>query len=272
MSFSGTKGYTTKPKPGVQINPLHPLSRGLVCCWLFNEMSGTQIYDISGHDNHGTLMNMSPNIQGSGWGDSRFGGGLEFDGTDDHINCGNKPSVTITDELMIVAWIKVDVFDTNWQAIVTKGDSSYRLHRYSNSDNVAFGTTGLSNVDLIGTINVNDGQLHCIAAIYTGSKKYIYVDGVLDVSVSATGSILDTGHSLAIGENFQQTGRHFNGIIGPVSIYNKSTTDVKKLYHDPFCNLMQVPIRRYFDVAPPVGVSPTGVFYGPLVGPLGGPI
>ena len=55
MSFSGTKGYITKPKPGVMVNPLHPLSRGLIGCWLFHEGSGNLVNDISGHGNNGNF-------------------------------------------------------------------------------------------------------------------------------------------------------------------------------------------------------------------------
>jgi len=44
-----------KPMYGVLLNPYHPLARGLVGCWLFNEGGGNSVFDLSGYGNHGML-------------------------------------------------------------------------------------------------------------------------------------------------------------------------------------------------------------------------
>lgn len=51
-----------KPLLGSRIDPEHPLSRGLVGCWLMNEGSGNRIYDISGNGNDGVYTGV-PNWQ-----------------------------------------------------------------------------------------------------------------------------------------------------------------------------------------------------------------
>ncbi len=38
-----------KPLLGRQINWAHPLAKGLVACWVFNEGSGNKVYDIASH-------------------------------------------------------------------------------------------------------------------------------------------------------------------------------------------------------------------------------
>ena len=148
------------------------------------------------------------------------GTALDFDGDDDFITIPNEPPFDFTGAMTIEAWIRVDAFDKTWQAIVTKGDSAWRLHRYNNTNTVAFGTTGLSNVDLYGTTNVNDGQWHHVAAVYDGSNKYLYVDGRLDASAAAAGSVSLNNYAVRIGENWEETGRQFDGRMDEVRIWS----------------------------------------------------
>ena len=48
-----------KPPRGARLDPGHPLSRGVVGYWLFNEGVGGRVNDLSGNGNtgvwHGTL-------------------------------------------------------------------------------------------------------------------------------------------------------------------------------------------------------------------------
>lgn len=105
------------------------------------------------------------------------GTALDFDGIDDYVIIPNEPAFDFAAAMTVEAWIKVDSFTKEWQALITKGDSSWRLHRYGVSNTLSFGTTGLSNEDLDGSAEVNDGQWHHVAAVFDGSWKYLYVDG-----------------------------------------------------------------------------------------------
>src|SRR5205823_6498921 len=98
----------------------------------------------------------------------------------DFLTIPTSSSLNISGPITISAWVKVNAFTSNWQAIVTKGDSSYRLHRSNGTNFVAFGTTGLSNTDLTSNVSINDGQWHYIVGVYGGSgnqNKYLYIDG-----------------------------------------------------------------------------------------------
>jgi len=72
-----------KPTRGIRLNKSHPLARGLVGCWLFNEGSGGQVYDLSGNGGDGT-------ITGAVWSAGKFGSALDFDGGTDVISVGSK--------------------------------------------------------------------------------------------------------------------------------------------------------------------------------------
>ncbi|MHC4580671.1 MAG: LamG domain-containing protein, partial [Planctomycetota bacterium] len=115
--------------------------------------------DVSGNGNDGVLMGDPQFVAGM------LGDAIDLDGVDDFIDCGNAELFDITGPMTVAAWIKVDVFDKSWQAIVTHGDSSWRIHRSSGSDNIAWGTSGASPADITGTTNVNDGEWHHIAGV-----------------------------------------------------------------------------------------------------------
>ncbi|MHC4462693.1 MAG: LamG-like jellyroll fold domain-containing protein [Planctomycetota bacterium] len=186
--------------------------------WKFDEGSGTTARDSSGKGNDGTLQG---NPQ---WVAGKIGGALEFDGNGDYVDCGASLAFNINTNITVTCWIKVHQLDKSWQAIVGQGDNSWRLHRSSSSNNIAWGTNGLSPKDLTGSVNVNDGQWHHIAGVYDGTQKRLYMDGNLDASSSSTGNINNSSYNVNIGENAQATGRYWDGLIDDVRVYNRVLT------------------------------------------------
>ena len=174
--------------------------------------------DIAG-TNNGTLMN------GVGFVAGEVGQAFSFDGTS-YVSIPDSPSLDgFTNRITIEAWIKVNQFPSgDWTAIVTKGDSSWRLHRYGSTSTIALSVGGLSNGNLAGTRSVNDGQWHHVAGVYDGINLFLYVDGTLDASAPATGIMAQNNYPVCIGENAQMPGRRWNGWIDEVSIYNRALT------------------------------------------------
>ena len=72
-----------KPPPGYRIDSFHPLSKGLVACYLMNEKGDIQIHDLTGNGNTGTFVNDTHWVVGPN------GPAIDFDGTNDYINLGN---------------------------------------------------------------------------------------------------------------------------------------------------------------------------------------
>jgi hypothetical protein len=83
--------------------PLSGLARGLVLCYSFDRDDGRVVSDKSGSKNDGR-------VHGATWTrEGRVGGCMSFDGKDDYIDAGNRPSLTMPDgEISIAAWLKPD--------------------------------------------------------------------------------------------------------------------------------------------------------------------
>lgn len=197
----------------------HDLARGLVGRWTFDEGMGSIARDVSGRGNHGTVMGDAK------WTEGRIGGALEFDGTDDFVSIPNESSFDITGSVTVSAWIRVESFTKTWQAIVTKGDRAWRLHRANDTKSVGFACSDLSRGqvgDLYGKKVVADGRWHHVAGVLDGTKTSIFVDGTLDASAKSSPSISVNDFPVLIGENAQAKGRLFRGLIDDVRIYDRA--------------------------------------------------
>ena len=131
----------------------------------------------------------------------------------------------ITSALTVEAWIKVSAFDKASQTIISKGNTAWKLQRSASTNYLEFVCTGLTtNTTVTGDVNVNDGEWHHVAGVYNGSTLKLYIDGVEDNSVTATGSISTNEEDFTIGENAEQTGRQWEGFIDEVRIWNDART------------------------------------------------
>jgi hypothetical protein len=196
---------------------------GLVGWWKFDEGTGTTAADASSHGLHGTL------VGDPAWVEGVAGKALEFDGADDYVDLGKDPRFSITGPITICAWIKVKVLDKEWQALVTKGDGAWRLQRNWGQNTLEFACTGVPVPgtlvgSLFGTVNVNDGRWHHVAAVYDRSKVSLYTDGRLDTSVEAAGTMRTSNYKVFIGANDEKPGRNWSGAIDDVRLYSYGLT------------------------------------------------
>ncbi len=157
---------------------------------------------------------------------------LTFDGDNDYINCGNDPSLNITDAITIEAWAKQDS-QYFWHVIVSKDDS---MGTAKYGIGMRYGEIGFttSRITWLTGISFPSG-FHHLAATYNGSQKRIYLDGELKNSTSATGSLGTGDDLLKIGQGYLQGEQegYFNGIIDEVRIYDRalSESEIKDRYN-----------------------------------------
>jgi hypothetical protein len=195
------------------------LNSGLVAWWKLDETGGAQAADSSGNSLHGKLVGTPQWRPGGG----TVGGALELSGSGDYVLIGSESKFDFTERMTVAAWIKVVGFDKNWQAIVAKGDTSWRIARDRDRDCAQFAVNSIPREQLLkGRIKVDDGQWHHVAGVYDGGKMYLYIDGVLDLSTVTTTKIPVNDFPVTIGENAEAKGRFWHGLIDEVRIYGRA--------------------------------------------------
>ncbi len=192
---------------------------GMVSHWLLDENTGTTAIDFVGGNN--ATLNGS-----AAWAptEGQVDGAVRLNGPGSYLSVGNESNFDFTNAMTVACWIRPDTFDATWQAFVCKGDYSWRLHRAGDTNFLNFACNGLSQLDVTGTTNINDGQWHHVVGVYDGANLYIYVDGNLDGSIASTGLIDNTGDPVQIGSNASMSGREFKGLMDDVCIYNRALT------------------------------------------------
>jgi len=155
---------------------------------------------------------------------------IDFDGTNDYVNCGNNGSLNITgNTITLEAWIYPTSFKAQvWAGnVINKngaGDNGYML-RVGNGGQVNFNLgTGWWNEINSATGVVTLNNWHHIAGTYDGTTMRLYVDGVQVAAGAENQNIGSASNSLYLGEDPQWTGRNFPGRIEEVRIWNTART------------------------------------------------
>jgi parallel beta-helix repeat protein len=208
-----------------------PNTTGLVGYWKMDEASwnGTigEVVDSSGNGNNGTAMN-GANTTGFGM----FGRAGEFDGEDDYVDCGNNESLDITSTITIEAWINFQVGGSYQPRILSKGPdgAGYELLTTStNADrNLEF---RIAPGQIISSTSLKAGLWYHVAAIYDGSMIQLMINGELDISKEASGTLQQSNDNLCIGQKSQYSFDKFKGIIDEVGIYNRTLSAEEVLAH-----------------------------------------
>jgi len=193
---------------------------GLVGYWNFNEGSGTIAYDSSTYNDDGT-------IHGASWTNGKINGALSFDGVDDYIDCGNNEALDPTQGATIEAWVKFNQLPSDADHIMeiaSRSGGGTDLDLQTETDNLFkfFIGPGAPNVAVSNT-EADTSKWYHIAGTYEASSNIkIYVDGVLEDTVS-TGVTRDANpNKFCIGQSGFWDGRFFNGTIDEVKIYDRA--------------------------------------------------
>lgn len=208
---------------------------GLAAWWKLDETKGAKAEDATGHEFAGNVTGRVKWAPDQG----RIGGALEFDGKTTFVNCGRAPDFDFRDGMTVAAWVKVREFNKTWQAIVTKGDTAWRLQRqqdtglvtfsFNTGDSVESGDQNL--VSLVTKRRVDDGQWHHLVGLSDGRRAALYLDGELEDSADAK-PIAQNSAPVMIGCISIAYERRFNGWMDDVRLYGYglSEAEVKALY------------------------------------------
>jgi len=248
---------------GVLLNPYHPLARGLVGCWLFNEGGGNIVYDLSGHGNHGTLGGGTASYCPA-WTVGEFGSALSFDGDDDYIEMFN------TDTLLenktagtILVWVKNPGLNSNHRGIAgwRSMHEFYILH-LENSDNLEMRIrTEDGYWDLNYSFAGYYSALTQIVFVRDGNIAKVYFNGDEVASRSdISGDWINPGNFKVAHSGYP----HFDGKIEFVCFWERglSPEEILQSYTDPFCMFYHLlEAELLYAAAPSTGIVPQAMHH-----------
>lgn len=197
------------------------LPDGLKAYWNFDQSDAREYYGQF----DGTPEGTAP-VQ---FVDGKFGKAVKLDGEDQNILItGGEPDdlAFAGGSVSISAWFKVDAFDTSWQALIAKGESTnWRVARRGAEGGMAY-AGGLGDTPT-GT-DVNDGAWHHLVAISDAAGvaygTALYIDGALDTTMEGAAVLIANGQRVRIGENPDARGREWEGEIDDVAIWDRVLT------------------------------------------------
>jgi hypothetical protein len=221
-------------KPGLPARLMagHPLSKGLIGCWLMNEGSGGLVRDLSGYVNSGTTYGQMV------WRAGMFGSALDLDGASGYVGqpAGAIHDTLANDNRTISAWIYPHTLPGYpYVYIVSQGKTgAFDYYARLASWYLQAGNT--------------DGATTCYPTIMTANKWYHIVvvfsaAGAIGYVNGGAGTLVDrktkaslSGNNLEIGRSVSGVG-YFDGLIDHVMIYKRalSASEVVWLYRAPFC-------------------------------------
>jgi len=237
-----------KPPRGARINWADPITRGLVGCWLFNELTGDKSINLAKLDMH--------NIIGASWRN----GELFFDGIDDKVILNN---IEIEEEITLA--IKAS-WDTSWDTtfdhhlfslfpgiVISWRDWGYNYMRCfakdtaDNEVNAIFGTS--SEIDIF--------EKYTYIATYDLSGLKVYLNGKQKDTTTALPNSLKQSDGPRIGTYYNTDDYAWKGRIEYAYKFNRALTDdeIRRLSAEPYSFLETPSSRAYFYVASGTTVS-----------------
>ncbi|HEC04190.1 MAG TPA: LamG domain-containing protein, partial [Phycisphaerales bacterium] len=198
----------------------------LVGWWMFEETSGTVVTDSSGYDNYGTLQGDAQ------WAIGYDGGAVEFDGVDDFVAVPHDETLTVDNEVTVMAWIYTSRHggpgEEGYQGIISKGNPprSYSLYTQS-AGTLHFSTTSAGAY--VGSSSDSQVPLNewvHVAAMVSGGQHLYFING--EPAGTGGGGIelpgaTDTA-TVVIGRTNEGSTRSFLGMIDDVRVYNRALT------------------------------------------------
>ncbi|WP_055436611.1 LamG-like jellyroll fold domain-containing protein [Lacinutrix algicola] len=156
-----------------------------------------------------------------------------FNGTTDYIDMENALNLNPSG-FTISSWIKRDAADSGTASILSKCDEAITEgydFRILNDNRIQLRWINSNGIkQLASTTSIPDDEWHHVAAIYNGTRIYLYIDGVLDRFANRTAPVsTDQSFHIAAAGKITPT-RHFRGNIDEVRIWDTELTQVQLQY------------------------------------------
>jgi hypothetical protein len=219
--------------------PVDPGIAGLIAYYAFEGNAD----DLSGNGLNGTVGGAPTYVAGlTKWGQAMdFHATADAAGTagaaGDYVDCGASPLFELVDAMTVGVWVNIRSIPDEWRAIVTKGDSAWRLATNSSTRGFQFAFSGSAR----GYLGANTkkevalNEWHYVCGTYdkTDGAK-IYLDGRVDGTNADKNGIDLDAYNVWIGANSEpmsyKPGRYFDGMLDEVRIYNRALSQAEVVF------------------------------------------
>lgn len=199
-----------------------------------DDTSGTACVDSSASATNLTYVN-SPTLSVSPL--ITVGTAVTFNGTSQDARGTSSTGLTPATAITIEAWVKTTANPAAQEVLCSDDSSGSRYFQFrlitGGKVEVTLFDTGHTAHIFAGTIAVNDGNRHQIAATYDVSNVIIYVDGAQDNSTAASFTLATSQSNLCLGARRSggSDSTFFNGTIDEVSFYRSALSAARILAH-----------------------------------------
>jgi hypothetical protein len=206
---------------------------GLVAYYPFNGNAN----DESGNGNHGTVHGATLAVDRFGNSNSAYA----FDGIDDYIAIPDNPTLEISEEVTLSAWVSVSSLEGG-EGIVSKvwtnSRSPWELGIDTGTERLRFmGSSDYRqpSYNAIDDEPVRLEQWYHIAGTTSDGLAILYINGTMAASEAYSGTLWENDYDVFIGTRWthnQDSGHFFDGLIDDVRIYSRalSEAEVQALY------------------------------------------
>jgi hypothetical protein len=233
-----------KPPIGTQLDRNHPLTKGLIGCWIMNERAGRRLTDYSGYNKHGILKNMVNPWRESGL---YFGGGAVCD----YVLLPSmlpKPPYTIIARVNPVTCGEVNAAN----GLVYQGTGYYDIGTHfalaNDSNYVGFKNEG-GNVVRSNNYAVSLGVFQQLAATINAAGWATLYKNKTVLITGSSGTNAPSNNPTYLGFWYIDSSTRFlNGLMDYVYIYNRdlSALEIESIYNNPYCFFeMQPDLYQY---------------------------
>lgn len=199
--------------------------------WRLGDTSALAMTDLSGHGHTGTATT-GVTLGSSSLLASSVDSAASFDGTTGYVLVPDHVELRLQSAITMEAWIRATSFDhaagAPYPRILHKGsigNTGYALLAHqigtTNAANLRVEIEGIGTLGISGTTVLQPGVTYHVAATWDGATLAVYVDGVLDASLAASGAIPTTADPIQLGRRPDNT-RYWAGVLDEVAIYGRA--------------------------------------------------
>ena len=209
------RGGSSIDSIGIEVRDFSQTQTGdLVAFYPFNGNAN----DSSGFNNNGTVHGaiLTPNRQGIP------NSAYAFDGNTSYIEVANSTSLNFQQSVTMNFWMRVDAFYEREQHPLSHGNWENRWKISISNRRLRWTVKTTAGVkDLDSETELSTNVWYNVTVLYSGSDFEVYLNGDLDAFTSWSGTILQTGINLTVGQVLPNNqGFNFNGVLDDIRIYN----------------------------------------------------